>query len=177
MVKTLDLRFIAGLDPGNSTGLFVIRVFPETLTTVPVLTYQGEPNEAIKRLESLVRDAGLWQEKILIAGERYTTTDRTGKRSAQPTPLRVLGAAEQLAYTYTNVEFTLQTPADAKKLASDQRLRDVGFWTLPRAVGRPDANDVNDAARHALLALLRYRASIFDALLREADRRQTESQR
>lgn len=177
MVKTLDLGLIAGLDPGDSTGLLVLRLFPAQLTASIALRYQGPPHEALSKLEDVVRQAALWQEKVVIAGERYTTTDRTGKRSAQPTPQRVLGAAEQLTYAYTNVEFTLQSPADAKKFAPNTRLRELGFYTSADLVGRPDANDVNDAARHALLALARRRVSIFDALLREADRRATESQR
>lgn len=171
------LRYVAGLDPGNSTGLFVLNIVPEVNAAVPFLRFQGAPDLALQRLEALVREAALWRWDVLIAGERFTVTDQTGKRSAQPTPLKVLGAAEQLTYQYTNAEFTLQTPADAKKLADNRRLRDLGFYTLASDVDRPDANDVNDAARHALLALMRRRASVFDELLRAADRRRTESQR
>lgn len=176
MIKN-ELRYIVGLDPGNSTGLHVLRLLPEHKIAMTVSRYQGPPAEALYRLELLVREAALRHGGILIAGERYTVTAETGKRSAQPTPLKVLGQAEQLTYQYTNVEFILQTPADAKKLASNERLRDLGFYTHPRDVNCPDANDVNDAARHALLALARRRASIFDELLRTADRRKTESQR
>lgn len=177
MTINRELRYVAGLDPGSSTGLHVLRLIPECKTAVTVLRYQGPPAEALHRLESLVREVALWHEDVLIAGERYTVTAETGKRSAQPTPLKVLGQAEQLTYQYANVEFILQTPADAKKLASNERLRDLRFYTRASDVNRPDANDVNDAARHALLALARRRASIFDELLRAADRRRTESQR
>lgn len=129
------------------------------------------------KLEEVVRQAALWQEDVLIAGERYTTTDRTGKRSAQPLPLRVLGSAEQLSYSYANVEFTLQAPADAKKIAPNEFLRDAGFYTLPGDVGCPDANDVNDAARHALLALARRRALAFDLVVQAVEQRRGHSQR
>lgn len=170
------LRYVAGLDPGESTGLLVLRLTSTGGVSIYV-RYQGPPQGALLRLETCVREAALWQENVLIAGERFTVTDKTGKRSSQPTPLKVLGQAEQLTYEYTNVEFTLQTPADAKKLADNARLRDMRLYSTAKDVGCPDANDVNDAARHALLALMRKRASIFDALLREADRWQTESQR
>jgi hypothetical protein len=139
--------------------------------------YQGPPQGALLRLETCVREAAMWEEKVVIAGERFTVTDKTGKRSAQPTPLKVLGQAELLSYQYTNVEFTLQTPADAKKLADNARLRDLRLYSTARDVGCPDANDVNDAARHVLLALMRRKATIFDSMLRDADRRRTESQR
>lgn len=167
--------WIVGLDPGESTGLFGIRV--DELRVDPFLRVQCEPSRALHKLEEFVRNAALWQENVVVAGERYTTTDRTGKRSSQPTPLRVLGAAEQLSYQYANVEFTLQQPADAKKLAPNDVLRDLGFYTRAGDVDRPDANDVNDAARHALLALARRKISAFDHLFYEADRRRTESQR
>jgi hypothetical protein len=170
------LLWIAGLDPGESTGLLVLQL--TSAGGVSVRTrYQGPPSEALQRLEDVVRSAALWRQDVLIAGERFTVTDRTGKRTSQPTPLKVLGAAEQLAYQYTNVEFTLQSPADAKKLASNDVLRDVGFYTRASDVGCPDANDVNDAARHALLGLMRRKASVFDTLLLAADKRRTESQR
>lgn len=169
--------WIVGLDPGLSTGLFAIRVDDSGNPVAVMGRWQGQPNELLTRLEQLVRNAAQWNEPVLIAGERYTTTDRTGKRSAQPLPQRVLGAAEQLSYSYTNVEFVLQQPADAKKLAPNDVLRDVGFYTLPGDVGCRDANDVNDAARHVLLALARRRTSTFDALLRAADERRREAQR
>ena len=175
-----QLRYVAGLDPGDSTGLLIIKLDDLlSVNTLPTVytRYQGPPGAALQLLELAVREAALWQENVLIAGERFTVTDKTGKRTAQPTPLKVLGAAEQLSYEYANVEFTLQSPADAKKLAPNDVLRDLGFYTRASDVERPDANDVNDAARHALLGLMRKRASVFDALLRAADRRNTESQR
>lgn len=171
-----ELRYVAGLDPGESTGLLVLRLSPTGGVDIYV-RYQGPPQGALLRLETCVREAAMWEEKVVIAGERFTVTDKTGKRSAQPTPLKVLGQAELLSYQYTNVEFTLQTPADAKKLADNARLRDLRLYSTARDVGCPDANDVNDAARHVLLALMRRKATIFDSMLRDADRRRTESQR
>lgn len=175
-VSNRGLTWIVGLDPGLSTGLFAVRLNGDNLP-VTTIRHQGTPEKMLLRLESLVRDAGLWQEDVLIAGERFTTTDRTGKRSAQPLPQRVLGAAEQLSYTYTNVEFTLQSPADAKKIAPNEFLRDAGFYSRGDDVGCPDANDVNDAARHALLALARKRASIFDLIVSAVEHRRGHSQR
>lgn len=170
-----DRLWIFGLDPGESTGLFGLRVDRSTVDCF--LRFQGDAPEALHRMEKAIREITVWGDNVVIAGERFTTTDKTGKRSSQPTPLRVLGAAEQLSYQYTNVEFTLQSPADAKKLMPNARLRELGFYTSADLVGRPDANDVNDAARHALLGLVRRRASSFDAILIAADLRKTESQR
>jgi hypothetical protein len=170
------LLWIAGLDPGESTGLLVLQLTSAGGVSTHT-RYQGPPSEALQRLEAVVRSAALWRQDVLIAGERFTVTDKTGKRTSQPTPLKVLGMAEQLSYEYANVEFTLQSPADAKKLVPNVRLREIGFYTSADLVGRPDANDVNDAARHALLGLMRRKASVFDALLLAADRRRTESQR
>ena len=179
-MKSTELRWFIGLDPGESTGIYALRVTDSPVILGIQARVQTFPANALLELERLVRQAALWEERVLIAGERFTTTDRTGKRSAQPTPQRVLGAAEQLTYQYTNVEFTLQTPADAKKFASNRTLRDLGFYTLPGVVNRPDANDVNDAARHAVLALARRRASVYDSYLQlkaEAHRWQRGTQR
>lgn len=170
------LTWVVGLDPGLSTGLFGLRLDGDNLPT-KITRHQGTPEKMLQRLESLVRESALWDEDVLIAGERYTTTDRTGKRSAQPLPQRVLGAAEQLSYSYTNVEFTLQSPADAKKIAPNEFLRDAGFYSRGDDVGCRDANDVNDAARHVLLALARRRASIFDLIVSAVESRRGHSQR
>lgn len=174
-VTKKDRLWIIGLDPGVSTGLFGVRVDGSDVNTFA--RFQGEYTQALAALEGIVRGVAVWHEHVLIAGERFTTSARTGKLSAQPIPQRVLGAAEQLTYQYTNVEFTLQTPADAKKLADNWTLRDLGFYTRGEDVGTRDSNDVNDAARHMLLALMRRRATAFDALLKAADERRSESQR
>lgn len=173
--------WIIGLDPGLSTGLFVVSVDSSgsgSGNPVHVQSrFQGAHEVALMKLEEVVRYAATWREQVLIAGERYTTTDRTGKRSAQPLPQRVLGAAEQLTYSYTNAEFILQSPADAKKLAPNEFLRDAGFYSRGEDVGCRDANDVNDAARHVLLALARKRASVFDVIVSAVEQRRGHSQR
>lgn len=170
-------RFIAGVDPGLSTGLFVVRVDPETRRVAPAHRFQGHAAEALGTLRRFAEAAHLLEESLVIVGERFTVTDRTGKRTSQPLPLKILGAVEAIADQSDNVTFSLQTPADAKKLAPNDVLRNVGFYTRPVDVSCPDANDVNDAARHVLLALATRYASVFDQLLREADLRATESQR
>lgn len=177
-----NVLWVAGIDPGLSTGLFVVRTEYSPINNQPMLPaiiarYQGQPGMVLEKLEHMIRQAALWQEGVYLAGERYTTTDQTGKRSSQPLPLRVLGSAEQLSYSYANVEFVLQQPADAKKLAPNDFLRDAGFYSTGGDVSCPDANDVNDAARHVLLALARKRASIFDLVVAGVEHRRGHSQR
>lgn len=163
------LRLVVGLDPGESTGLLALKLVDDLRRVIIAGRYQGPPDEALACLRRALDDAREFDESVILAGERFTTTNKTAKRSAQPTPLKVLGAAELLAASYERVKFTLQSPADAKKLAPNDVLRDFGFYSRASDVGCRDANDVNDAARHALLALLRFRPSVFDDLLRRAE--------
>jgi hypothetical protein len=172
-----DLRWFIGVDPGESTGVYALRVSDSPVILGVQGRWQLPPQQAVAEVEKLVRQAALWQENVLLVGERFTVTDQTGKRSAQPTPLKVLGQVEQLAYQYTNVEFILQAPADAKKFAPNPRLRELRLYTRPEDVSSPDANDVNDAARHVLLMLARRRASVYDRYLQLLDRERTQSQR
>lgn len=159
-----------GLDPGQSTGLYVLQLneFTAQLRVARYGVYQGPPTGALKllaRVLQLTRDA---EEDALVAAERYTVTGKTGLRSAQPIPLQVIGQAALVASDF-GVRFILQNPSDAKRIAPNELLRRVGHYVRPSEVGYPDANDANDAARHALLCLAKNRATLFDALLGSDD--------
>lgn len=150
--------YVVGVDPGVSTGLFVLRGDGFVLHR-----QQGTPSQVLDdlplRFPFLCEPSG----DVLVGCERFVQ-DQSNHRTAQPVPLQVIGVVEQLARTY-GWRMHLQAPADAKTLAPSSLLRDLGLWTTPSQVERRDANDVNDAARHALTALAHHRASLFDRLL------------
>ncbi len=78
-----------------------------------------------------------------IIVERYTITAETLKKSRQHTALEVIGYLKGIAgLRYIPVLF--QSPSDAKRLATDERLKEIGWWT-------PGADHANDAARHMFL--------------------------
>ena len=152
--------FIVGVDPGDSTGFAVIRG-----DGFRVHVAQGPPHvldDFTERFRFLTYP-GI---DVLVACERFVVTIETARHSSQPTALQVTGVVQLIARTH-DWPFYLQTPADAKKLVPNFLLRDLGLYVTPRDVERPDANDANDAVRHALLCLAQRRASAFDVLTRD----------
>jgi hypothetical protein len=153
---------IIGVDPGLSTGVSVLA--DARLSSA----FQGMPEDALNELDGVLRrwtdhctDTGTGT--VLVACERFQAAGRS-THSHQPDAERVFARTAALASLY-GVDFVEQTPADAKRIASDALLRRNGLWTLPRDVGCRDANDANDAMRHAVLLLARRRATMFNALL------------
>lgn len=154
--------YVIGLDPGDSTGLFIIIVGPSS--AIRFRASQGDPTSQLELLEHRLEAARAQDADAHIACERYTVSARTGKLTQQSTPQRVIGRVETLAEKF-DATFTLQSPGDAKAFCSNELLRRIGFWSKPSDVGCRDANDVNDAARHAVLMLAKTRASVFDRLI------------
>lgn len=165
MTPRRSFRYVVGVDPGLSTGLSVLAIDPQAQRPVyPHLLYQGGSEEALRLLRGVLASAVASNDLALVAAERYTVTERTGRRSSQPLPLQIIGQVTLLARDY-GAKFILQSPSDAKRMISNALLRRVELYTWPSTVGRPDANDVNDATRHALVALATLRASVFGTLL------------
>lgn len=154
--------YVIGIDPGVSTGLVIIRG-----DGFKMHAQQGTPSQTLDdftiRFPFLVA-IGI---TVLVACERFVVTDQTAKRSAQPVPMQVIGVVDQLARTH-NWEFRLQAPSDAKAFTNNDSLRRMNLYTRPHDVEKPDANDVNDAMRHAVLMLAQRRASMYDKILLSA---------
>lgn len=160
---------IIGVDPGESTGAFIIDLYPSLVDPPYVIEatnrYQGPPGVVLERLETELEAARRALVVTIVAVERFTSLPSAGRMTHQPVPQQVVGQLEVLAERY-GAEFILQAPGDAKKFCSNDQLRRYNFWTTPKMVDQPDANDVNDAARHAVLALAKRRTTAYEVLLK-----------
>lgn len=114
----------------------------------------GEDNDSF-RLRHMLDDA-MWKlgpgAGILVC-EDFRVTGNTAKLSPQTEALRILGTLEYLAWR-RGWEFTLQQPSQAKKFATNDKLKRVRWHT-------PGADHRNDATRHLLLYAVQ--ASLLDA--------------
>jgi hypothetical protein len=154
------LIYVVGVDPGRSTGVSIMH--NHELCD----RWQEAWQDAVQRLRSFITDKRATEPEavIIIAVERFISTGHHGPRSHQPTALQAVGAVEGIAFDL-DVELVWQSPADAKKLMSNARLRAWGLLATGRDVNQRDANDANDATRHALLLLARRFAVDFERLL------------
>lgn len=150
--------YVVGIDPGVSTGLVVLRGDGFVLHR-----QQGTPSQVLDDVSLRFPFLCVPHADVLVGCERYVQ-DQSNHRTAQPVPLQVIGVVQHLAHLH-GWQLRLQSPADVKALAPNSLLRTLQLYTTPAQVEQRDANDVNDAARHALAVLAHHRASLFDRLL------------
>jgi hypothetical protein len=150
--------FIIGVDPGDSTGVGIIK--DGTLWKA----FQGTPADALTLIELTITHFDENENEVAIACERYVSMQSRG-RTHQPTAQRIGGAIENLAERHKR-KFVWQGPADAWAIASNALLTQLGWLQTNLTVGQKDATDANMALRHALLYIARTYATQFDTLLR-----------
>lgn len=82
-----------------------------------------------------------------VVCENFFITRETAKKSPAPWSLKLIGVAEYLCDQFGS-KFTLQAPADAKRLATDPRLKALGWYS-------GGAGHQDDASRHLLIYCLK----------------------
>lgn len=90
----------------------------------------------------------------VIVCERFIITAQTGKLSQAPWSLEQIGALRFFAHRL-GIPFELQSAADAKRFATEDKLRRAA-WARPKGAGH-----ARDAQRHLLVYLVR--RNLFDA--------------
>lgn len=153
--------WVIGVDPGKSSGIFALRDGRRHLA------YQGTTDFFLV-LEGLLQEAARELADVLVAMERFNQGSR--RHTHQADAQRAIGTVLALAARY-GAPVVLQSPADAKAFMSNDRLRELDLWVVPAEVDAPDADDVRDAARHALLCLATHRAQTYVALVDEFEAR------
>jgi hypothetical protein len=153
--------YAVGVDPGPSTGLSVVRG-----DGVRLHVQQGTPSQVLDDLALRLPFLCYVGSDVLVGCERFVQSSGPGApvRTFQPVPLQVIGVVETLARLHGWL-FRLQSPGDAKALVNNDTLRRLGLWTSATDVERRDADDANDATRHALTVLAHHRATLFDRIL------------
>lgn len=149
---------VIGVDPGTSAGLAMLK------DGKLVVAMQGTSSDVLTALEIMLskfNDDDDW-DAVTIACERYVQMHR-GHQSHQPVAQQMVGVVESLAAKY-NVKLVMQGPADARSIPNDL-LKKLDMKVTARGIDAPDTNDVTMAIKHALLALAKHHASIFDGLV------------
>lgn len=125
------------MDPGKTTGY--------------VVWHDGEREEGELPAERFLEFA----ERIIERGdvdhvvcERYIITVHSARLTQAPWSLEQIGVLRHLCRKH-DVKFHLQNVSDAKKFASEGRLKNLG-WKRPRGDGH-----ARDAQRHLLVYLVR----------------------
>lgn len=152
---------ILGVDPGTTTGLFLVTVAVTTDDNGGDVTVRSDftgwqvGRRSVPDITSYI--LGRTPAPSLVAVERYTITTRTARLTQQPTALEIIGVVKHTCDA-ADVAYVEQSKSNAAKLASDAALRSIGW----HARGR---RHENDAARHVLLSLAGHDPVIFEALM------------
>lgn len=152
-------RIVVGVDPGDSTGVAIFK------DGEFVSAHQGPPGDMITLVEFIVKKVA-GNDSCCVAVERFVQGGRVA-HSHQPVAQQVVGAVVSLCEKY-GIPTTMQGPADARAVASNDTLRAMGLWQTKNDVDRQDANDANSAVRHALLYMAGHYATDFIKLRQRA---------
>jgi hypothetical protein len=134
---------ILSVDPGVMTGWAAWSPGQLALPTVG----QSEQAPFARMVHSW------WESRWIktIVCERYTITQETLRKSRQPASLELIGFLRGLTDVDPTIDFVLQSPADAKRFASDEKLAAAG-WLQPKK-----DDHANDSLRHLMLYMVKNR--------------------
>lgn len=126
---------VLAVDPGKCTGYF----------------YDGDayggPQQnqlpALPFCEDAVNWARTHGAELTIVYEKFTITQATLRKAREAHAIEVIGVLKYAAFQH-GCRLIEQTPGDAKKFATDARLKHLGLWV-------PGKDHARDAARHWLL--------------------------
>lgn len=133
------MSHILAIDPGKTTGLVLYDRDSQRVVWASELGFYDAAS-------TIVRSCADNGSALTVVCESFLITAQTPKNTQAPWSLELIGVARYASHAYCKREIALQAPASAKRFSSDERLRQMGFWT-------PGKGHANDAARHLLLLL------------------------
>ena len=141
-------RIIIAVDPGKATG---VACFGLKSGSEPEMIMAGEyqPHEFAAPLRSLLSECSAEGINVEIVCERFTINAQTVRNSQAPYSLEQIGVLKQIMRDagMKDSELKYQSPADAKRMFSNEAIKKLGYWH------RGGAGHALDAIRHGLLYL------------------------
>jgi hypothetical protein len=143
-------KLVLSVDPGKASG---IALFAFIEGGEPELLWSGEyqQEEYARPIREALGDAIMRSIPIEIVCERFTINSQTVKNSQAPYSLEQIGILKQclmdIGVAPDNIYF--QSPADAKAMFTNEKLKKLGYWH------RGGEGHALDAIRHGLLRLVK----------------------
>lgn len=136
-IKT-DSHILLGVDPGGTTGYAMWSGWGEK-------NFRAGQIEGRHEFLAALDTAIGWGYPMVWVVERFVITPSTTKMTPQYDALYIIGAMDYMAEKLGHV-MVCQSPADAKKFATDEKLHKLGWYDASAPHGM-------DAARHVALYL------------------------
>lgn len=131
-------------DPGLHTGAAIAG--PDGA----VFAVEGDWDETLVFARDSLATFSTFTLKTLVVCESFTITAQTVQNSAAPWSLEGIGALRFLCRRH-DAELTMQGPVEAKRFATNNRLKAQGWY-----ISTPGGH-VNDALRHLYLSAVKQR--------------------
>ena len=143
-------KLVLSVDPGKASG---IALFAFMDGQEPELMWSGEyqQDEYARPIREALADAIMRSIQIEIVCERFTINSQTVKNSQAPYSLEQIGILKQclmdIGVAADDIYF--QSPADAKAMFTNEKLKKLGYWH------KGGEGHALDAIRHGLLRLVK----------------------
>lgn len=143
-------KLVLSVDPGKASG---IALFAFIEGGEPELLWSGEyqQEEYARPIREALGDAVMRSIPIEIVCERFTINSQTVKNSQAPYSLEQIGILKQclmdIGIAADDIYF--QSPADAKAMFTNDKLKKLGYWH------KGGEGHALDAIRHGLLRLVK----------------------
>jgi len=146
----MSKKFILSVDPGKASG---ICFFQYEKGYEPKMLWSGEyqQNEYANPIRMAIRSSIEFGIPIEIVCERFTINAQTVRNSQAPYSLEQIGILKQimLDHKMNPEDIIFQSPADAKAMFSNEKLKVLGFWH------KGGEGHALDSIRHAVLRLVK----------------------
>lgn len=138
-------RYVA-FDPGVATG--VAQAFVENGAIIKHQAFELPQFEVCRfALEAAIDRYDI--DEVDFICETFTINQQTLRKTRQTASLEIIGVIK-LATHEACIPLAMQSPGDAKRFATDKRLKKSGLWTPTKG------GHANDANRHLFLRLVKH---------------------
>lgn len=143
-------KLILAVDPGKATGMALFRYVsgqePEILWSIEV-----QQEEYAAPIRSALDMSVMMEVEMDIVCERFTINAQTVKNSQAPYSLEQIGILKQclLDAGRSTTDIYFQSPADAKAMFDNSKLKKLEYWH------KGGEGHALDAIRHGLLHIIR----------------------
>ena len=143
------MKYVLSVDPGKATGMAFFTMEPGQ---EPVMLWSGEyqQDEYAIPIRRTLLEAQVLGYTVDVVCERFTINAQTVRNSQAPFSLEQIGILKQCLLDVGRPadDIHFQSPANAKAMFTNEKLKKLGYWH------KGGEGHALDAIRHGLLHLI-----------------------
>lgn len=146
---------VIAIDAGASTGMTTARVDENGIVEIlKIDQFVADWDTTVTYIRQQVDGFITRGEEVQLVAEQFDLRPHN-RFVADLTPVKINATLEYLLSLSGTIEpIVWQTPGMAKKLVTDEVLKNLGWYVTGKDVGYKDANDAKDSLRHLVYYLV-----------------------